>query len=124
MESKTFTYQSSKIFYRTIGAGKPVVLIHGFAEDGEVWKNQIEFLKQHCYLIIPDLPGSGQSELIEDMSIEGMAEVIKEILNFELQKFPRILSEAEGQGAEGVCLIGHSMGGYISLAFADKYPHM
>ena len=124
MAEKTFKYQSSEIFYRTIGAGKPVVLIHGFAEDGEVWKNQIEFLKQHCYLIIPDLPGSGQSELIEDMSIEGMAEVIKEILNFELQKFPRILSEAEGQGAEGVCLIGHSMGGYISLAFADKYPHM
>ena len=127
MESKTFTYQSSKIFYRTVGAGKPVVLIHGFAEDGDVWKNQIEFLKNHCYLIIPDLPGSGKSELINDMSIEGMAEIVKEILNIELSKFPLILSEAEGQGAEGVwaegvSLIGHSMGGYISLAIAEKYP--
>ena len=116
MELKTFTYQSSKIFYRTIGAGKPVVLIHGFAEDGDVWKNQIEFLKNHFYLIIPDLPGTGKSELINDMSIEGMTEVIKEILRFELHKFPL-------QGTEGV-LIGHSMGGYITLAFTEKYPEM
>ena len=122
MKSNTIQYQSSKTFYRTVGKGKPVVLIHGFAEDGDVWKNQIEFLKDHFYLIIPDLPGTGKSALINDMSIEGMAEVIKEILNFELQKFPLILSEAEGQGAEEVSLIGHSMGGYISLAIAEKYP--
>ena len=115
MEAKTFTYQSSKICYHTIGKGKPVVLIHGFAEDGDIWKNQIEFLKDHFYLIIPDLPGSGKSELIKDMSIEGMCELVKEILNIELSKFPL-------QEAEGVCLIGHSMGGYITLAFAEKYP--
>ena len=110
MESKTFTYQSSQIFYRTVGAGRPVVLIHGFAEDGEVWKNQIEFLKNHFYLIIPDLPGSGKSELINDMSIEGMAEVIKAIL----------LNEEK----ETCSMAGHSMGGYITLAFAEKYPAM
>jgi pimeloyl-ACP methyl ester carboxylesterase len=107
---KNFTYQSSQIFYRTIGAGKPVVLVHGFAEDGDVWKNQIEFLKDHCYLIIPDLPGSGKSELINDMSIEGMAEVMKAIfLNEKI---------------ETCSMAGHSMGGYITLAFAEKYPAM
>jgi pimeloyl-ACP methyl ester carboxylesterase len=107
---KIFTYQSSKIFYHTIGAGKPVVLIHGFAEDGDVWKNQIEFLKNHCYLIIPDLPGTGKSELINDMSIEGMAEVIKAIIVNEKM--------------EACSMAGHSMGGYITLAFAEKYPDM
>ena len=110
MKLKTYAYQSSEIFYRTVGAGKPVVLIHGFAEDGEVWNNQIEFLKDHFYLIIPDLPGSGKSELINDMSIEGMAEVIEAIL----------LNEE----TETCSMAGHSMGGYITLAVAEKYPEM
>lgn len=108
MELKTFTYKSSKIFYRTVGNGKPVVLIHGFAEDGDVWKNQIEFLKTHFYLIIPDLPGSGQSEMISHMSIESMAESIKAMLIEEKIEY--------------CSMAGHSMGGYISLAFAEKYP--
>ncbi|MFZ1305885.1 MAG: alpha/beta hydrolase [Ferruginibacter sp.] len=119
MEQKTFTYQSSNIYYRTIGAGRPLILIHGFAEDGDVWKNQIEFLKEYFYLIIPDLPGSGKSAMIKDMSIEGMSETIKALIDFELQKF--LSQPAE---AKGVSLAGHSMGGYITLAFAEKYPDM
>ena len=126
MQLKTFTYQSSKIFYRTIGKGNPVVLIHGFAEDGDIWKNQIDFLKDHFYLIIPDLPGSGKSELIDDMSIEGMAEVIKEILILEVSKVSPtgVPARERTQFVEGAVLIGHSMGGYISLAFAEKYPDL
>lgn len=108
MQQKTCAYQSSKIFYRTIGTGKPVILIHGFAEDGNIWQNQIAFLKGHYQLIIPDLPGSGRSEMINDMSIEGMAELIKSILAQE--KIPECV------------LAGHSMGGYISLALAEKHP--
>ena len=111
MQLKTITYQSSKVFYRTVGKGSStVVLIHGFAEDGDIWKNQIEFLQQHFLLIIPDLPGSGKSEMINDMSIEGMAEVMKAIL----------LEEK----IETCSMAGHSMGGYISLAFAEKYPQL
>jgi len=124
MESKTFTYQSSEIFYRTIGAGKPVVLIHGFAEDGDVWKNQIEFLKDHFYLIIPDLPGSGKSELINDMSIEGMAELIKEIIDREAPSYSPFGVTAREGTQFGVGAVGHSMGGYISLALAEKYPDL
>lgn len=115
MAEKTISYQSSNIFYRTIGKGKPVVLIHGFGEDGDIWQNQVEFLKAYFYLIIPDLPGSGKSEMINDMSIEGMTEVIKEIINIELSN-----SSPSGGGRVGA--LGHSMGGYITLAFAEKYP--
>ena len=147
--NKELLYQNKKIFYRITGSGKPVILIHGFGEEAEVWNDQVEFLKNSFQLIIPDLPGSGQSEMIDDMSMEGMAEVIKTIVETEaspeLSSFPSLNSgTSEGgaldshssettsvfansknpplEGREAVCIIGHSMGGYITLAFAEKYP--
>ncbi len=105
--NKTLIYQNKKIFYRLGGTGKPVILVHGFGEDGEVWKHQLEFLKDKFQLIIPDLPGSGQSEIIEDMSMEGLAEVIHSIIHEEnIERCP---------------VIGHSMGGYITLALVESY---
>ncbi|HEX4875561.1 MAG TPA: alpha/beta hydrolase, partial [Chitinophagaceae bacterium] len=65
---KTISFQGKEIFYRVIGTGKPVVLVHGFGEDGEIWQNQVMFLQDKFKLIIPDLPGSGRSALIDDMS--------------------------------------------------------
>ena len=107
---KVFIYQDKKVLYRVSGSGFPVVFVHGFGEDGEVWKNQVDYLKDKAMLIIPDLPGSGQSEMIDDMSMVGMAECVKALVDFEnIDKFT---------------LLGHSMGGYISLAFAEKYPGM
>ena len=61
---KQIIYRDKKIFYRTEGKGNPVMLIHGFAEDCNIWKHQIEKLKESFYVIIPDLPGSGKSEMI------------------------------------------------------------
>ena len=115
MKVLNIKYQSCNIFYRITGEGKPVVLLHGFGEDGNIWDKQVEFLKENLppgqadfQLIIPDLPGSGNSDMIPDMSIDGMAEAIKAILDKEE------ISEC--------VLLGHSMGGYITLAFAEKYP--
>ena len=68
---KTVLYQNKKIFYRDIGTGDPVMLVHGFGEDGNVWDKQVEYLKDKYHLLVPDLPGSGQSELINDMSMKG-----------------------------------------------------
>jgi pimeloyl-ACP methyl ester carboxylesterase len=113
MKEKSTSYQSASIFYRVIGQGKPVILIHGFGEDSAIWNKQIEFLsatKDQYQLIVPDLPGTGKSELIDDMSIEGMAETIKAILQEE--------------NISNCVVIGHSMGGYITLAFAEKYPQL
>ena len=146
--NKELIYQNKKIFYRIIGNGKPVVLIHGFGEDGNIWNNQVEYLKDQFKLIIPDLPGSGQSEMIDDMSIEGMAELLKAIVeaspNPSAEKASPSPSEGgvsdsdtsnrqdsfkesdsknpPSEGREALSLIGHSMGGYITLAFAEKYP--
>lgn len=111
MQQHYIQYQSSSIFYRCAGNGRPVVLVHGFGEDGEIWNRQVDFLKAHFKLIIPDLPGSGQSAMINSITIENMADTIKAILDKELP-----------ESNTPVIMIGHSMGGYITLAFAEKYP--
>ncbi len=105
--NKEITYQHKRIFYRISGSGKPVILVHGFGEDGEVWRHQVEYLEKQFKLIVPDLPGSGKSEQIDDMSMEGLAEVIHAIMHDE--------------GIEACPVIGHSMGGYITLALVEKY---
>ncbi len=61
---KSFLYQNATISYTIEGKGNPVVLLHGFGEDSNVWKYQVAFLKEYCLLIIPDLPGSGKSSLL------------------------------------------------------------
>jgi len=118
MEQKEITIKGKKLFYRCQGEGAVVVLLHGFGEDGTVWQNQYEAFPG-LKLIIPDLPGSGRSEMIEDMSMEGLAEPIKTLIEHETAS----LFFKEGE-PHSVILIGHSMGGYITLAFAEKYHHM
>jgi pimeloyl-ACP methyl ester carboxylesterase len=106
---KIINYESFPVFYRVEGEGFPVVLIHGFAEDGTIWQNQIAYLAKSYKLIIPDLPGSGNSPFNSKLiSIGDFADCIKFILN---------------QEQISTCIsIGHSLGGYIVLAFAEKYP--
>jgi pimeloyl-ACP methyl ester carboxylesterase len=106
--NKQIEIRKKKIAYRLYGNGKAVMLVHGFGEMGDVWNNQVEFLKDHFRLIIPDLPGSGDSEMTDDMSMNGMAEILKVILDSE--------------SISKVAMIGHSMGGYITLAFAKNFP--
>jgi pimeloyl-ACP methyl ester carboxylesterase len=113
---RILSYRASTVFYRTEepapapdAADTPVVLIHGFAEDGAIWDRQLEDLKNNHRLIIPDLPGSGRSGLLSgETSMDELAEAIAAILDAE--KIGRAI------------LIGHSMGGYVALAFAEKYP--
>lgn len=108
--NKEIIINGKKIRCQVTGSGSPVLLVHGFGETGDVWKHQVEFLQDKFQLIVPDLPGSGGSESIPDMSMEGMAEVIKAMADIEIR--------------QPFTLIGHSMGGYIALAFAEKYPSL
>jgi pimeloyl-ACP methyl ester carboxylesterase len=107
MAKKEIKIKGKKVVYHVSGEGLPVVLIHGFGEKSEVWNNQVEYLEEKYKIVVPELPGSGESEMQEDMSMEGMAETVKEVLDAE--KISRCI------------VIGHSMGGYILLAFAEKY---
>lgn len=103
-----------QVSYRIAGDGSPVILLHGFGEDGNIWTEQANELSSDFMVIVPDLPGTGTSASalahLPDQNIEALADVIKEIARQEkLEKF---------------ALIGHSMGGYITLAFAEKYGDM
>jgi pimeloyl-ACP methyl ester carboxylesterase len=106
---KLFKYNNKSIRYYKTGNGQPLFFIHGFGEDSQVWRKQVTYFEKDYTVIVPDLPGSGGSELVEDMSIEGMAEVIHEIFQQE--------------NIDACPVFGHSMGGYIMLALADKYPN-
>jgi pimeloyl-ACP methyl ester carboxylesterase len=115
---KELTIDGKKIVYHVHGKGRTVMLIHGFGETGAIWKNLVEHLESKFRLIIPDLPGSGASELIPDMSMEGMAEVIKKIIDQEKQTQS---AKDHPAAVPDLVVIGHSMGGYITLAFLERY---
>lgn len=111
----TINFRNKTISYTLHGAGKPVILLHGFGEDSSIWANQIDKLKQEYLLIIPDLPGCGKSEILDgDCGMEDYAEAVKVLWD----------KESEGKVEKNFTVIGHSMGGYISLAFAKKYPEL
>lgn len=108
-----FITHNARLFYKKEGSGFPVLFLHGFAEDGEVWTHQASFLHQFYTIITPDLPGSGQSELLEkkdgaDVTMADYADCIYDLLVHE--------------GISRCFVFGHSMGGYITLALAEKYP--
>lgn len=114
--TKQITIDGSKIFYRVEGNGKPVMLVHGFGESGSVWDKQVEYLRKDFKIIVPDLPGSGRSDVIRDMSMEGLAEAARQVAVAELSEDDNV-----NKDLKKLSLIGHSMGGYIALAFAEKY---
>ncbi|MEO6453736.1 MAG: alpha/beta hydrolase [Ginsengibacter sp.] len=115
METNQFiSFRNSTIFYRVYGSGKAVILIHGFGEDGNIWSYIADKLKNNFLVIVPDLPGTGKSEILEDenvnVTVDDYAEVIIHILKKE--------------SLDDCIIIGHSMGGYITLGIADKYPEV
>lgn len=99
----------SQLAYIEKGKGETVVLLHGFCERKEVWQNTMSCLSEVAHVLAPDLPGFGDNTaLTSSVTIDWMAEQLHDWL-YELGI------------AKGI-LIGHSLGGYISLAFAEKYP--
>ncbi len=107
---KTIDYKGAACVYRIEGKGKVIMLVHGFIEEGSMWKDTVNMLAKNYKVVVPDLPGFGKSSLTEDVSIEGYAEYVKAICDKEKIK--------------KLTLLGHSMGGYVTLYFAEKYGDM
>lgn len=109
MESKKVAIGNTVISYFDKGEGKPIVLIHGFAGSKLYWEKVLLGLSEYNRVIAIDLPGHGKSTMgVEKYSIEDMADLIKGLQN--------------QLGLEKVTMFGHSLGGYITLAFAEKFP--
>ena len=105
----TVAVNGINLAYTRLGKGTPLMLVHGFPLDSSSWNELIPYLKDHFDLILPDLRGFGKSTTVEaPYTLSDMADDLAGLLDH--------------LGVEKTALAGHSMGGYISLAFAKKYP--
>ncbi len=104
-------FRGKKIYCQSTGKGPAVVLLHGFLESGEVWKSFSRRLGESFRVISIDLPGHGNSDNIGNLhTIDEMAEAVRQVL--------------KSLEIPGCLMVGHSMGGYVALAFAEKYPRL
>jgi pimeloyl-ACP methyl ester carboxylesterase len=104
----TIFVKNTRISFEVVGKGSTVVLLHGFLESSLMWKDIVSVLSKKYKVITIDLLGHGASEnhgYIHTMNDQ--AEIVKAVLNhLKLRKY---------------VLIGHSMGGYVALAFGFLY---
>lgn len=107
---KQFEYKGASINYEKKGNGKrSVVLIHGFLENHKVWDDYIKVLAQNNTVFAIDLPGHGKSDCLGYVhTMEEFAGCVKKLL--------------EVHNKRRAVIVGHSLGGYVALAFGDAYP--
>jgi len=104
------THKSIDVFYTDHGLGNTIVLLHGFLENSNMWLPFIPDFSKKNRVICIDLLGHGKTGCLGYIhSMELMAEAVLAVLDhLKIEKS---------------CFIGHSMGGYVALAFAEKNPN-
>lgn len=106
-----FHHKNTKISYSDTGQGSAVVLLHGFLENQTMWQDLVPELSKKNRIITIDLLGHGETECLGYVhSMEENAQVVQAVLSkLRIRK---------------AVFVGHSMGGYVALAFAELYPTM
>lgn len=105
----TTQFKNTSIAYTDIGKGTAIVLLHGFLENQQMWEHYIAPFSKKNRVITIDLLGHGATECLGYVhSMEDNADAVHAVLS-ELRIRKAIL-------------VGHSMGGYVALAFAELYP--
>ncbi|MBK9731625.1 MAG: alpha/beta hydrolase [Chitinophagaceae bacterium] len=108
MTSSAISISGATFSYFKTGNGFPLVFLHGFCEDHTIWNDFIIPFAEKYTVLLPDLPGFGKSGLPnQPCSIDSYADCIKAMLDAE-----KISSCA---------VIGHSLGGYVTMNFAERY---
>jgi pimeloyl-ACP methyl ester carboxylesterase len=105
----TVKFLDKSIHYNLLGKGKCLVLLHGFLESLNIWNAFAGELSGEFKILTIDLPGHGSTEQFGEVhTMELMADTVKAVL--------------EQLKIQECVMIGHSMGGYVTLEFASKYP--
>jgi pimeloyl-ACP methyl ester carboxylesterase len=111
MEVKTETLHGRRVSYAEAGAGPVLLLIHGMGGSSENWEAVIEPLAREHTVIVPDLPGHGQSAPGGgDYSVGGLAAGLRDLL--------LVL------GHDRATLVGHSLGGGVAMQFTYQFPEI
>lgn len=106
---KTILFKNTKIAYSDEGKGTAVVLLHGFLENKSMWKAFVPELAKKYRMITIDLLGHGETDCLGYVHLmEDQADMVHQVLHeLKIRK---------------AVFVGHSMGGYVALAFAELYP--
>lgn len=109
MKPETILHKNTKISYTDQGKGTAIVLLHGFLENQSMWNAFVPEFSKKFRMITIDLLGHGQTECLGYVhSMEDQADMVHSVLHeLKIRK---------------AVLVGHSMGGYVALAFAELYP--
>lgn len=106
---KNILYKNTKISFTDSGEGTVIVLLHGFLENKIMWQEYVDFFSQKYRIITIDLLGHGESDCLGYVhEMEDNAGAVHEVL--------------EHLRIDKAIILGHSMGGYVALAFAELYP--
>ena len=105
------TYKNIRIQFSDQGKGTAIVLLHGFLENSKMWQNLAPVLSEKHRVICIDLLGHGKTDSLGYVhTMEEMADAVYHVVHeLKLRK---------------IVLVGHSMGGYVALAFANLHPEM
>jgi pimeloyl-ACP methyl ester carboxylesterase len=106
---KQLLIHNKKVSYTDQGKGKTIVLLHGYLESLEIWGAFANQLAKNNRVICFDIPGHGESETISE---QHTMDILAETLSKALQKLD----------VKRCFMIGHSMGGYVTLMFHKLFP--
>lgn len=108
MKKNTTVANNQNVVYHVSGAGKALMLIHGFGFDGSAWNPLLPALEQHAKVIRVELPGFGGSDLPKgEPSIDAYADAVAAVI--------------KNENIDSCCVAGHSMGGYVALNLLERY---
>lgn len=107
-ESRMIEGVGGSLFVRTMGKGPPVLLLHGYVETGDMWEPLAQTLAERFTVIVPDLPGLGQSTIAKS--------------GYDKKTQAQSLHRAvESLGFRQISIVGHDLGGIVGYAYAALF---